>query len=85
VYLEARGALPQTFVDELAAEADALGERIRTTIRSMGHPSPASMFEHVYATRHSGVEADRAWFEQYEASFLDHSHDRHDQREGSAR
>ncbi|MBT0993625.1 pyruvate dehydrogenase (acetyl-transferring) E1 component subunit alpha [Cellulomonas sp. DKR-3] len=84
-YLTARGALPQTFVDELAAEADALGERIRTTVRAMGHPSPASMFDHVYATRHSGVEADRAWFERYESSFLDHEHGQQQPREGSHR
>jgi pyruvate dehydrogenase E1 component alpha subunit len=27
------------------------------------------MFEHVYATPHSVVDAERAWFERYEASF----------------
>ena len=32
------------------------------------------MFEHVYAAPHSVVESERAWFEQYEASFLDASH-----------
>ncbi|GIG21930.1 pyruvate dehydrogenase E1 component subunit alpha [Cellulomonas chitinilytica] len=70
-HLEERGELPTAFVEELAAEADALGERIRTTVRGMGHPSPASMFEHVYATPHSVVEGERVWFEQYEASFAD--------------
>ncbi len=70
-YLESRDALPSQFLASLAAQGDALGEHIRTTIRAMGHPSPASMFEHVYATPHSGVEAERAWFESYESSFLD--------------
>ncbi|UJP41532.1 pyruvate dehydrogenase (acetyl-transferring) E1 component subunit alpha [Cellulomonas palmilytica] len=77
-YLESRGALPAEFVDALQAEADAFGERLRTQVRAMGHPSSASMFEHVYATPHAGVEADRAWFEKYESSFLD-------AREGSHR
>ena len=77
-HLEARGALPAAFVDGLQAEADAFGEHLRTAVRAMGHPSPASMFEHVYATPHAGVEADRTWFETYESSFLD-------AREGSHR
>ncbi len=33
--------------------------------------SAASMFEHVYATPNSVVEAERQWFESYEASFLE--------------
>jgi len=37
----------------------------------MGRPSAASMFEHVYAAPHSVVESERAWFESYEASFLE--------------
>ncbi|ROS23867.1 pyruvate dehydrogenase (acetyl-transferring) E1 component subunit alpha [Cellulomonas sp. PhB150] len=79
-YLEQLGQLPTSFLDQLDAEADALGERIRTTVRAMGRPSPASMFEHVYATPHAVVESERAWFERYEASFLDAQHG-----EGSAR
>jgi len=77
-HLEARGALGEEFLADLQAEADAFGERLRTVVRGMGHPSSASMFEHVYATPHAGVEADRAWFQQYESSFLD-------TREGSHR
>jgi pyruvate dehydrogenase E1 component alpha subunit len=71
LHLEDRGALPQDWLDTLAAEGDALGERIRTAVRGMGRPSPASMFEHVYATPNSVVESERQWFEAYEASFLD--------------
>ncbi|GEL96049.1 pyruvate dehydrogenase E1 component subunit alpha [Cellulomonas composti] len=70
-YLVARGALPDEFVASLTAEADALGEHVRTQVRAMGRPSAASMFEHVYATPHATVEAERAWFESYESSFLD--------------
>ncbi|WP_426593622.1 pyruvate dehydrogenase (acetyl-transferring) E1 component subunit alpha [Cellulomonas sp. McL0617] len=73
-HLEERGELSAEFVATLQAEGDELTERVRTTVRGMGRPSAASMFEHVYSAPHSVVEAERAWFEQYEASFLDASH-----------
>ncbi|WP_454050668.1 pyruvate dehydrogenase (acetyl-transferring) E1 component subunit alpha [Cellulomonas sp. Marseille-Q8402] len=68
-HLAATGELSDAFRAELAAEADALGERVRTTVRSLGRPETSTMFEHVYATPHSVVDAERAWFERYEASF----------------
>ncbi|QGQ20647.1 pyruvate dehydrogenase (acetyl-transferring) E1 component subunit alpha [Cellulomonas sp. JZ18] len=71
-YLASTGELPEVFQAELAGEADALGEHVRTTVRSMGRPSTASMFEHVYATSHSVVDAERAWFAEYEQSYVQH-------------
>ena len=68
-YLETLGELPEVFQAELADEADALGERLRTQVRAMGRPSSSRMFEHVYATPHAVVEAERQWFEGYESSF----------------
>lgn len=68
-YLVARGELSDAYRAELAAEAEALGERVRTTTRALGRPATGTMFEHVYATPHSVVDAERAWFQQYEASF----------------
>jgi len=70
-YLSAIGELPEVFGAELADEADALGARLRTEVRAMGKPATTSMFEHVYATPHAVVDAERAWFERYEASFAD--------------
>ncbi|MBO0898823.1 pyruvate dehydrogenase (acetyl-transferring) E1 component subunit alpha [Cellulomonas sp. zg-ZUI222] len=72
VHLDRTGELPEVFQAQLAAESDAFGEHIRTTVRAMGHPSSHSMFEHVYATPHAVVDAERAWFTQYEQSFVDH-------------
>lgn len=72
VHLERTGELPEVFQAQLAAESDAFGEHIRTTVRTMGHPSPHSMFEHVYATPHAVVDDERTWFTQYEQSFVDH-------------
>lgn len=68
-YLSSVGELSDAFRADLAAEADALSERIRTTVRALGRPETTTMFEHVYATPHSVVDAERAWFERYEASF----------------
>ncbi|MBD3777932.1 MAG: pyruvate dehydrogenase (acetyl-transferring) E1 component subunit alpha [Micrococcales bacterium] len=68
-HLTATGELPDAFRAEVAAEADALGERVRTTARALGRPETSTMFEHVYATPHAVVDAERAWFEDYEASF----------------
>ncbi len=73
-HLDERGELPADFLATLEAEGHELGERLRATVRAMGRPSAASMFEHVYASPHSVVETERAWFEQYEASFMDASH-----------
>jgi 2-oxoisovalerate dehydrogenase E1 component alpha subunit len=68
LHLERAGELPQEFVEELAADADALGERLRCGVRAMVTPSRLSMFESVYATPHAGVEADRRRFVEYESA-----------------
>ncbi|MCG7284865.1 pyruvate dehydrogenase (acetyl-transferring) E1 component subunit alpha [Cellulomonas sp. ACRRI] len=73
-HLAAAGELPEEFRTALAAEADALGEKIRTYVRSLGRPATSTMFDHVYATPHSVVDAERAWFERYEASFAGGEH-----------
>ena len=70
-HLRASGELSPELEAQVAADADALGERIRAEVRAMGRPESASMFEHVYATAHPTVDAERAWFEAYESSFLD--------------
>ena len=71
VYLQTQDELPQDFLDELAAEGDALGVRLRAAVRAMQKPPTSTMFEHVYAGSHAIVDQERAWFEDYEASFTD--------------
>ncbi|MBW0256433.1 pyruvate dehydrogenase (acetyl-transferring) E1 component subunit alpha [Cellulomonas sp. PS-H5] len=73
-HLAATGELSDAFRADLTAEADALGERIRTFVRSLGRPATSTMFDHVYATPHAVVDAERAWFERYEASFAGGEH-----------
>src|SRR5699024_8621325 len=67
--LKAEDGWDETWARDLADEADALGEHVRTSCRAMPAPAAASMFEHVYATDNAVVEADRAWFADYEQSF----------------
>ncbi len=67
--LKAEDGWDETWARDLADEADALGEHVRTACRAMPAPPAASMFEHVYATDNAVVEADRAWFADYEQSF----------------
>jgi pyruvate dehydrogenase E1 component alpha subunit len=69
VHLDRAGELAEVFQAELADESDALAERVRAGVRAMGKPPTASMFEHVYATPHAVVDAERAWYAGYEASF----------------
>lgn len=69
-HLTAADELSQAFLDDVQAESDALGERVRTEGRALGRPATGTMFEHVYATEHSIVSAERDWFERYEQSFV---------------
>jgi 2-oxoisovalerate dehydrogenase E1 component alpha subunit len=68
-HLAATGELPDEFLADVDAQAAALGQRVRTTVRGMTAPAAETMFDHVYATPHSTLEAERAWFAEYEASF----------------
>ncbi|WP_201292673.1 pyruvate dehydrogenase (acetyl-transferring) E1 component subunit alpha [Cellulomonas citrea] len=70
-HLVASGELSPAFEAEVAQAADELGERIRTQVRAMQAPAKAEIFEHVYATAHSVVDGERAWYTEYERSFLD--------------
>ncbi|MBK8074363.1 MAG: pyruvate dehydrogenase (acetyl-transferring) E1 component subunit alpha [Kineosporiaceae bacterium] len=68
-YLLLTGTGDERWFAEVAAEADALGVRVREACRTIPDPLPQSMFDHVYAEPHAQVEAERAWFRQYHRSF----------------
>ncbi|WP_062070418.1 pyruvate dehydrogenase (acetyl-transferring) E1 component subunit alpha [Demequina sediminicola] len=68
-YLTARGELSDEYRGEVAAEAEELGKRTRETVKSWTRSDVMDMFNDVYALPHSGVEAERAWFERYQRSF----------------
>ena len=69
--LKAEGEWDEDFATELEAEGDALALHVREYVRGLGRPTSTSMFEHVYATEHSILADERAWFEKYDASFAD--------------
>lgn len=66
-----REGTPAEFFDRLEAEAAELGESTRSYCRALTAPPTTSMFDHVYATPHSQIARERAWFTEYEASFAE--------------
>jgi len=69
-HLEVSGA-PDAFFTAVDAEADALAERLRDAVRAMPDPPPSALFDHVYGSPHAQVDAERAWFERYQAGLAD--------------
>jgi 2-oxoisovalerate dehydrogenase E1 component alpha subunit len=69
--LRAEDAWDEAFAADVEAEGEALGERLRTETRALAAPAGSSMFDHVYATPHSVVERESAWFDEYEQSFAE--------------
>lgn len=67
-HLENEGT-PSDVFDDIEAEAERLGEEVRATCRALTPPPAETMFDHVYATPQSQLARERAWFEDYEASF----------------
>jgi len=67
--LRAEGHVDDVYFTDLDAEAEVLAARIRAGCRAMSDPDPVRMFDHVYHEPHSGLAAERAAFEAYEATF----------------
>ena len=67
-YLTGIGALDEEFLAAIERDKAELGERMRSTVRTWTSPAPSSMFDHVYATEHATVTAERAWFAEYESA-----------------
>jgi pyruvate dehydrogenase E1 component alpha subunit len=60
-----------TSVDESAKQ---LALHLRERVLAMPDPQPVTMFDNVYPTGSAEVDAERAWFEQYQASFEGSAH-----------
>jgi 2-oxoisovalerate dehydrogenase E1 component alpha subunit len=60
VYLAHTGDADSTFFAEVEAEADALGERLRTATRALPDPDPEVWLRNIYDEPHPYVEADVA-------------------------
>jgi len=64
-YLLRTGAGDVAFTDEVQAEADELGARLRQQCRELPDPPVSAMFDHVYAEPHPLVAAERQWWQEY--------------------
>jgi 2-oxoisovalerate dehydrogenase E1 component alpha subunit len=58
VYLAHTGDADHEFFEEVEAEADALGERLRTQTRALAEPDPEHWLRGIYEEPHPYVEAD---------------------------
>ena len=70
-YLQSIGELPADFVDDVAAEGKELARRTREEVRSWEPGDSVGIFDNVYAAPHATVEAERAWYERFERSFVE--------------
>ena len=67
-YLRSRGE-GDAFFAEVKQEGEDLASDIRRRTIELGVPEPDSMFANVYADPHPLMDAQKAWFTAYEASF----------------
>nr|WP_110852981.1 pyruvate dehydrogenase (acetyl-transferring) E1 component subunit alpha [Georgenia satyanarayanai] len=70
-YLTDQGHADDDFLAEVTAAADELGESTREYCRALTPVGPEAMFDHVYGAAHAQVEAERAWFTDYQQSFAE--------------
>ncbi|MFC9678713.1 pyruvate dehydrogenase (acetyl-transferring) E1 component subunit alpha [Streptomyces sp. NPDC056948] len=70
-FLETSNHADEGFFEELEAESEALGKRVREAVRAMPDPDHFAIFENVYADGHALVDEERAQFAAYQASFAD--------------
>jgi pyruvate dehydrogenase E1 component alpha subunit len=68
-YLLAAGAIDQAWLDDLAAESEALAERLRDGCLALPEPELAEQWQHVYAGMPEALARQREEFLAYEASF----------------
>ena len=68
-YLTSSGKADREFFEEVEGEAEVLAVKVREGCLAMPDPAPGSMFDHIYVEEHPLIEAERAGFASYAASF----------------
>jgi 2-oxoisovalerate dehydrogenase E1 component alpha subunit len=68
-YLTSSGIADPAFFEEVEGEADVLAVTVREGCLAMPDPEPSSLFDHIYVEEHPLIEAERAEFAAYTASF----------------
>ncbi|MEP9382159.1 pyruvate dehydrogenase (acetyl-transferring) E1 component subunit alpha [Nocardioides sp. KR10-350] len=69
VYLRRGGLASDDFFDEVEAEAEELGARMRAGVRALPDPDPVALFDQVYAEIPDELAAQRDGYAAYLASF----------------
>ena len=69
VYLTRNGLMDQAFVDQVDAEAEELGERLREGCRSMPDPHVLDVFDHVFAEQTDELATQKAGYSAYLDTF----------------
>jgi len=67
-YLRSRGE-GEAFFADVATEAADLASDIRTRTLALQTPPVSKMFDFVYSEQHPGIDAQKQWLSEYEASF----------------
>lgn len=70
-YLRAEGLADDAFFEQVRSDGDELAGYVRKATLAMGSPDIRERFASVYAGEHPLVAEELAWFEQYQASFVD--------------
>jgi pyruvate dehydrogenase E1 component alpha subunit len=68
-YLTSTSKADKAFFEAVEGEADDLALTVREGCLSMPDPEPQSMFDHIYVEEHPLIEAERAGYAAYSASF----------------
>jgi 2-oxoisovalerate dehydrogenase E1 component alpha subunit len=68
-YLTSSGKADPAFFEEVEGAAEVLAVTVREGCLAMPDPEPSSLFDHIYVEEHPLVEAERAGFAAYTASF----------------
>jgi 2-oxoisovalerate dehydrogenase E1 component alpha subunit len=69
-YLIRSGMAQQSFLADVAAEADEVGTRVRKACLEMPDPDPLSMFDNIYAEPTALLAEERAQLDAYLSSFV---------------
>lgn len=83
-YLRSAGLADDAFFETVAAEGDELARYVRKAVLAMENPDIRDKFADVYGAPHALVAEELAWFEKYQASFLDADSAEGAQNEGGA-
>lgn len=70
-YLTRNGLVETGWLEELDAEADELGHRLRESCKALRDPDPLSIFDQVYVERTAELAEQAASFAAYRASFAE--------------